>query len=153
MAKKNLDPNNNFYLFGNLGRDPKLTTIPATSGTIKVYDAILDEKVEREVNRPEINFLTYSVCAGGYDDLPERWIYCVDWEGLAHFARKGDGLQLFGQFETRTYTDRNTGEPKTVRQFVVVGCKIKYLKDRSTQREEAEEPEIDAQLEDEDIAF
>jgi single-stranded DNA-binding protein len=130
MASKKLDPKDNFHLYCNLGGDPEEHTSPAKRGTAKVYDPILDDAVEKEFDYPEVNFLTYSVCTGGYDDKPLRWHSCVDWEGVAFRARKGDGLRLLGQFQIRTYLDKDTGEPKTIRQFVVADCTIVHWKVR-----------------------
>lgn len=116
-------------LYGNLGADPKSHSLPARSGIAMVYDAILDEVVEREYQQPERNFLTFSVAVGGYGDIPTRWINCVDWEGCAFRVRKGDRVKLTGYFEDRTYTDKN-GETKTGRQFVVLGASLVKLKTR-----------------------
>jgi single-stranded DNA-binding protein len=117
-----------FSLYGNLGGDPEPRTIPAKSGTAMVYDPILDDVVEREYEFSERNFLTLSIATGGYGDLPLRWIYCVDWEGLAFRLRKGDRVKLTGYFETRTY--KKDGDTKTMRQFVVVGVEPIKLKVR-----------------------
>ena len=70
-------------LYGNLGGDPEPHTLQAKSGTRKYYDHIIDEVVEQQYDLPERNFLTYSLATGGYGDKPLRWIYCVDWEGVA----------------------------------------------------------------------
>ena len=115
-------------LYGNLGGDPEERSFPAKTITKQVYDPIVDGPVERVINLEEVNFLTFSVACGGYDDKPLRWIYCVDWEGCAFRARKGDNVKLVGYFEDRTYT--KDGEQKTTRQFVVVNCEIKRMKIR-----------------------
>jgi single-stranded DNA-binding protein len=119
-----------FTLYGNLGDDPKAHTIPAKTFTKMVYDEIIDDAVEKEFTYEERHFLTYSVATGGYDDKPTRWIYCVDWEGCAFRARKGDRLELYGYFEERSYIDKNSNEVKTIRQFVVENSRIVFLKVR-----------------------
>jgi single-stranded DNA-binding protein len=120
--------NKTLNIYGNLGADPKEHTIPAKRGTYRYYDATIDEVVEKEFDHPEHHFLTYSIATGGYNDIPTRWIYCVDWEGIGFRLRKGDRVQLNGYFEDRTY--EKNGETKTVRQFVVNGYEIKKLKTR-----------------------
>jgi single-stranded DNA-binding protein len=129
MAKP-FNSNNNVTLYGNIGRDPEQHSTPARSGVRKYYDAMIDEVVEQECDFPESHFLTYSVCCGGYNDIPVRWHNCVDWEGNAFRVRKGDRVKLQGQFQTRTYEDKNTGEFRESRQFVVVACEILKLKVR-----------------------
>lgn len=130
MKKTTATEPQRFTLYGNLGDDPKPHSIPAKTFTKTVYDEILDDAVEREFTYPERNFLTYSVATGGYEDKPLRWIYCVDWEGNAFRARKGDRLELQGYFEERSYVDKD-GEVKTVRQLVVESCRIVFLKVRT----------------------
>ena len=105
-------------LYGNLGGDPKPRTFPAKKGTRKYYDHIIDDVVEEQFDVPERNFLTYSLATGGYGDKPLRWIYCVDWEGIAFRLRKGDRVRLTGFFQDRTY--EKDGELETIRQFVVI---------------------------------
>ncbi len=118
-----------FTLYGNLGADPEGRSIPAKILTKMVYDEVTDGPVEIQYTRKERNFLTYSVASGGYEDKPLRWTWCVDWEGCAFRARKGDRLELFGYFEIRTYIDKQ-GESKTIRQFVVENSRILDLKIR-----------------------
>jgi single-stranded DNA-binding protein len=118
-----------FTLYGNLGGDPEARTIPAKQLQKDVYDEVTDGPVTKLIDLPERNFLTFSVATGGYDDVPKRWINCVDWEGCGFRARKGDKVELFGFFEDRTYTTRD-GEQKTVRQYVVENCQIKFMKCR-----------------------
>ena len=130
MAKQTLNPKDNFYLTGNLGGDPQPHTLPAKTGTYKYYDPMIDEVLDKEYDYPERNFLTFSICTGGFDDIPVRWHYCVDWEGTAFRARKGDLVTLLGQFQDRTYTDKE-GNPKTIRQFVVANCEIKKIRVRA----------------------
>jgi single-stranded DNA-binding protein len=124
-------PNPTVDLYGNLGGNPESHSVPARTGTFSAYDPILDGVVEREVNLPERNFLTFSFATGGYEDVPLRWHYCVDWEGVTFRLRKGDHVKLVGHFEMRTYLDKKTGEHKTVRQFVVAGYQPIKLKVRA----------------------
>ena len=126
---KTTKPQQMITLYGNLGGDPESRSIPAKTITKLFYDPIADGPVERLITLDEINFLTFSVACGGYDDKPLRWIHCVDWEGRAFRARKGDNVKLVGFFQDRTYT--KDGEEKTIRQFVVEGCEIKHMKVRS----------------------
>jgi len=118
-------------VFGNLGGNPEDRSIPAKVFTKKVYDAMIDDVVEKETTLPERNFLVFSVACGGYDDVPLRWINCVDWDGHAFRARKGDTVELYGFFEDRTYKNQ-AGETKTARQFVVENCWIRKMKIRDT---------------------
>ncbi len=129
MKKTTSNPAKRCTLYGNLGGDPKHHSTPAKTGTRMVYDPIIDEIVEKEYDHEESNFLTFSVACGGDDDTPPRWFNCIDWEGCAFRARKGDGLELYGYFETRTYTTKQ-GEPKNDRQFVVENCRITRMKVR-----------------------
>ena len=125
---KTTKPQQLITLYGNLGADPESRSFPAKTITKQVYDPITDGPVERLITLDEVNFRTFSVACGGYDDKPLRWINCVDWEGCAFRARKGDNVKLVGYFEDRTYT--KDGEQKTTRQFVVEGCEIKRMKIR-----------------------
>ncbi|MBW8879031.1 MAG: single-stranded DNA-binding protein, partial [Acidobacteria bacterium] len=58
------------------------------------------------------------------------WLPCVDWDGLAFRARKGDQVEVTGYFEFRTYTDKKDGQDKTVRQIVVTNFRIRKTKIR-----------------------
>ena len=125
---KTTKPEQLVTLYGNLGADPEARNFPAKVITKMVYDEVTDGPVERVITLGERNFLTFSVACGGYGDKPLRWIPCVDWEGRAFRARKGDKLELVGYFEDRTY--QKDGEPKTIRQFVVEGLLIREMKIR-----------------------
>jgi len=126
---KTTKPEQLVTLYGNLGADPEARNFPAKVITKMVYDEVTDGPVERVITLDERNFLTFSVACGGYGDKPLRWIPCVDWEGRAFRARKGDKLELVGYFEDRTY--QKDGEPKTIRQFVVEGLLIREMKIRN----------------------
>jgi single-stranded DNA-binding protein len=119
-----------FTFYGNLGGDPERRTIAEKEVTRFVYDPITDGPIEKTWTRPEINFLTFSIATGGYDDVPLVWHNCVDWEGLAVRARKGDQVEIEGYFEDRTFIDKKTGYPKTVRQIVVQKFRILKMKTR-----------------------
>lgn len=121
-------PKNTFSLYGNLGGDPEEHSVPAKSGTWSYYDPMIDEQVERAYELPERNFLTFSLATGGYNDIPLRWHYCVDWEGIAFRLRKGDRVKLTGYFQKRTY--EKDGETKTIRQFVVTNLEVQKLRVR-----------------------
>jgi single-stranded DNA-binding protein len=121
-------PKNTLSLYGNLGGDPEPHTIEAKSGTRSYYDPIIDDAVETSFDLPERNFLTFSLATGGYGDIPLRWHYCVDWEGVAFRLRKGDRIKATGYFQNRSY--EKDGETKTVRQFVVLSYEPVKLKVR-----------------------
>jgi len=74
--------------------------------------------------------LSLQIATGGYDDVPLVWHNCVDWDGLAFRARKGDHVEIEGYFEDRTFIDKKTGSPKTVRQIVVQKLRILKMKTR-----------------------
>ena len=124
-------PNSNriFTFYGNMGGDPEERTIEAKQVTRDVYDPMIDDATEKTWTQPEINFLTYSIATGGYKDVPLVWHNCVDWEGLAFRARKGDGVEIQGYFEERKYTNKE-GVEKTARQIVVKNFRITRLKNR-----------------------
>ena len=118
-------------LYGNMGGDPEGRTFEAKTINKLVYDPVTDGEVERVITLDEVNFLTFSVACGGYGDKPLRWISCVDWEGLAFRARKGDQVELLGYFEQRTFKDRKDGnKEKSIRQFVVRNFEIRKMKIR-----------------------
>jgi len=123
-------PDQIFTVYGNMGGDPDQRTLEAKTYTKNVYNPVIDGPEERTWTQPEINFLTFSIATGGYDDKPLVWISCVDWEGLAFRARKGDQVEVTGYFEFRTYTDKRDGQEKTVRQIVVTNFRIRRHKVR-----------------------
>jgi len=129
MSKKNQQPET-FSIIGNLGRDPKEHSFPAKSGTRPVYDHITDEVIEKEYAYPEKNFLTFSLCSGGFGDLPERWFQCVDEEGICFRLRKGDRVRLTGYFKYRNRVDKNN-ELERVRDFMVVDFQVLKWKIRA----------------------
>src|SRR4051812_18431449 len=92
-------PDQIFTVYGNMGGDPDQRTIEARTYTKSVYNPIIDGPEERTWDQPEINFLTFSIATGGYDDKPLVWLPCVDWDGLAFRARKGDQVEVTGHFE------------------------------------------------------
>lgn len=119
-------------LIGHLGHDPERRTIPAKQEIKTVYDPVADGPVDKVIDLPERNFLTYSVACNIDRDTPARWINCVDWEGEAWRARQGDKVELTGYFEQRSYTNKQ-GERKTVRQFVVQSYRMLRMKTRETE--------------------
>ena len=123
-------PDQIFTVYGNMGGDPEARTIEARTYTKSVYNPVIDGPEERTWTQPEINFLTFSIATGGYDDKPLVWLPCVDWDGLAFRARKGDQVEVTGYFEFRTYTDKKDGQEKTVRQIVVTNFRIRKAKVR-----------------------
>ncbi len=119
-----------FTVYGNMGSDPTERTIEARTCTKTVFNPVIDGPEERTWEQPEINFLTFSVATGGYDDKPLVWIPCVDWDGFALRSRKGDQVEVNGYFEFRTYTDKRSGQEKTIRQLVVTNFRIRKPKIR-----------------------
>jgi hypothetical protein len=89
-------PDQIFTVYGNMGGDPDQRTIEARTFTKSVYSPVIDGPEERTWDQPEINFLTFSIATGGYDDKPLVWLPCVDWDGLAFRARKGDQVEVTG---------------------------------------------------------
>ncbi len=128
---KNQTTPNLITLYGNMGGDPEPRRFESKTITKTVYDPVTDGQVERTYTVDEVNFLTFSVACGGYGDKPLRWIPCVDWEGVAFRARKGDQVKILGYFEIRTYKDKKDGnKEKTMRQFVVKNFEIRKYKIR-----------------------
>ena len=107
-------------LYGNVGADPEIRTIPGKQVTKEVYDPIIDDLVEREFTTPEREVRTFSIAVSKKDaDGKEvtRWIRCDDWKGLSRLVRKGDRVKVKGTFRQRSY--QKDGETKTVRDFVI----------------------------------
>jgi single-stranded DNA-binding protein len=115
-------------LFGNLGGDPEVHKIPEQTGTRHVYDAVLDQVVEKPFTRQAREFCTFSLAVSTKEMEEPRWIRCVDWANESRLFRKGDRLRLTGHFEVRNYV--KDGEPKRVRQFVVKTATIERAKIR-----------------------
>jgi hypothetical protein len=73
----------------------------------------------------------------------------VDFEGTAFFARKGDFVQLTGQFQTRTYTGQEKWGASAS-----PGIRGGRLQDPGAQEAGPPgEPEVTEPLENDDIAF
>jgi single-stranded DNA-binding protein len=118
-------------LFGNLGSDPKLLSTNERVYTRPVYDAMIDDAVEREFRKPGRELRTFSLAVNSKDEAGNpvtRWHHCVDWQGLTATYRKGDRVSLTGFFKTRTY--EKDGETKTVREFVITNAKLERMKVR-----------------------
>ena len=118
-------------LFGNLGGDPELRSTREKVITRPVYDALIDDAVERDFHKPGRELRTFSLAVSAKDEQGQtitRWHRCVDWEGLTATYRKGDRVALTGFFKTRTY--EKDGETKHVREFVVTGAKLERMKVR-----------------------
>ena len=119
-------------LYGNLGGDPELHCTRPKVYTRPVYDAVIDDAVEREFQTPGRELRTLSLAVNAKDaegqPLPTRWIRCVDWNGLTATYRKGDRVCLTGFFKDRRF--QKDGETKQVRELVVTGASLQKIKVR-----------------------
>jgi single-stranded DNA-binding protein len=122
----------NVKLYGNLGGDPELRSTREQVITRSVYDALIDDAVEREFRKPGREFHTFSLAVNAKDaqgqPLPTRWIRCIDWNGLTATYRKGDRVAITGFFKVRRY-DKD-GETKEFRELVVTGARLEKMKVR-----------------------
>ncbi len=112
-------------IFGNLGADPEVKTIPAKTATREVYNPILDDVEVREMTRPERSFLVFSLAVTAKDESGEpitKWLRCVDWHRKAESYRTGDRVRVTGFFKTRSYV--KDGEVRTIRELVVVETRL-----------------------------
>jgi single-stranded DNA-binding protein len=119
-------------LYGNVGADPKTRTIPGKEVTKEVYDAILDDVVEREFTSSDRELRTFSIAVSKRDGNGEqvtRWIQCNDWSGLSKLVAKGDRVKVKGYFSHRR--SEQDGETKTYRNFTVKELSIERLKIRT----------------------
>ena len=119
-------------LYGNLGGDPELRSTREQVITRPVYDALIDDAVERDFHKPGREFHTFSLAVNAKDTegnpLPTRWIRCIDWNGLTATYRKGDRVAVTGFFKVRTY--EKDGEDKQIRELVVTGARLEKMKVR-----------------------
>jgi len=119
-------------LYGNLGGDPELRSTREQIITRPVYDALIDDAVERDFHKPGREFHTFSLAVNAKDaegnPLPTRWIRCIDWNGLTATYRKGDRVAITGFFKVRTY--EKDGEDKQIRELVVTGARLEKMKVR-----------------------
>jgi len=128
-------------LYGNLGADPEIRTLPARIVTKEVYDPIVDDVVTRDFDQAERQIRTGSLAINAKDGDGEeitRWHRLVDFkEHLAGF-HKGDRLRVRGWFRNRTFT--KNGEEATIREVVVTAASLEKRKVRT---EAAPAPEGD----------
>lgn len=119
-------------LYGNLGGDPELRSTREQVITRSVYDAMIDDAVERDFHKPGRELRTFSLAVNAKDregnPLPTRWIRCIDWNGLAATYRKGDRVAVTGFFKVRTY--EKDGETKEIRELVVTEARLEKMKIR-----------------------
>lgn len=124
---------NEVILYGNLGGDPELKTIPGKEVTTNVYDAIIDDPVEKTFTTKDREVRNFSVAVSKKNEAGEqvtRWIRCIDWSGCSKLLRKGDRVKLNGYFkEPRTY-ETKAGETVTVKDFVVLKAHAEKMKVR-----------------------
>jgi single-stranded DNA-binding protein len=122
----------NVKLYGNLGGDPELRSTREQVITRSVYDALIDDAVEREFHKPGRPFHTFSLAVNAKDaegqPLPTRWIRCIDWNDLTATYRKGDRVAVTGFFKVRRY--EKDGETKEFRELVVTGARLEKMKVR-----------------------
>lgn len=121
-------------IFGNLGSDPELKTIPAKTVTREIFNPAIDDVEVRELVRPERSFLVFSIGVNGKDDdggPVTSWVRCVDWHRKAEGYRVGDRVRVTGFFKHRSYVKE--GETRTVRELVVVETRL----ERRAAREQA----------------
>ena len=109
-------------LFGNLGGNPEVRTIPAQETSRHVYDPVTDQVVEETFFREAREFRTLSVAVSTKEMEEPRWIRCVDWNNDSRLFQKGDRVRLTGFFQVRTY--EKDGETRRVRQFVVKAASL-----------------------------
>jgi single-stranded DNA-binding protein len=86
--------------------------------------------VEAEGTRLAGEFRVFSIAIQKQTMDKPYWLRCVDWNNLSKLCRKGDLVKLTGYVEDRTYTDKNTDEEKTVKQFVVETLSVEKTKVR-----------------------
>ena len=62
------------HLFGNLGGDPETKTLPGRTFNRDVYDAILDDAIEKEYTTPDREILVASLAVNyrAEDGTPQR---------------------------------------------------------------------------------
>ena len=121
------------HLFGNLGGDPETKTLPGRTITREVYDALIDDAVEKEYTTPDREILVASLAVNyktGDGTLKTRWHRLVDHQHLLQLRRKGDRIRVDGYFRDRQYNDRNTGELKTIRELIVTAVELQKMKVR-----------------------
>lgn len=121
-------------IYGNVGNDPETLTFEARTEVVTVYDPFVDDMVEKPISIPAGSAIRFSV-AVNYKDGNEqktRWINVFDPEELAskYLVRKGDRVKITGYFRTRQGVDKQTGEPKAFRNFVLQGLHVEKRKTR-----------------------
>lgn len=118
-------------LYGNLGGDPELRSTREQVITRSVYDATIDDAVERDFTRPGREFHTFSLAVNAKDAEGQpvtRWHRCIDWNGLSATYRKGDRVAVTGFFKVRKY--QKDGEWKEIRELVVTSASLEKMKVR-----------------------
>ena len=119
-------------LYGNLGGNPELRSTREQVITRSVYDAVIDDAVERDFHKPGRELRTFSLAVNAKDragnPLPTRWIRCIDWNGLTTTYRKGDRVAITGFFKVRSY--EKDGEVREIRELVVTEARLEKMKVR-----------------------
>jgi single-stranded DNA-binding protein len=121
----------NVKLYGNLGGDPELRSTREQVITRAVYDALIDDAVERDFHKPAREFHTFSLAVNTKDTEGQpitRWHRCIDWNGLTATYRKGDRIAVTGFFKVRRY--EKDGETKEYRELVVTAARLEKMKVR-----------------------
>jgi hypothetical protein len=96
------------HLFGNLGGDPETKTLSGRTFNREVYDAILDDAVEKEYTTPDRELLVASLAVNYKTQdgtFQTRWIRLVDHQHLLRLHRKGDKIRVDGFFRNRPGPD------------------------------------------------
>ncbi len=118
-------------IYGNVGGDPELKTISGKDFTKNVYDAIIDEVVERQFTGKDKELRTFSIAVSKKDESGTevtRWVRCTDWKGNSTLLRKGDRVALKGFFREHEY--EKDGEKKTAKDFQVLEVSVQKRKIR-----------------------
>ncbi len=121
-------------IYGNVGQDPELLTFEGRMDIVTVYDPTIDDMVEKPISIPAGSATRFSVAVNYKDDGENRvrWIYVFDPEELAskNLIRKGDRVKITGCFRTRQGVDKQTGEPKEFRNFILQDLHVEKRKTR-----------------------
>ena len=121
-------------IYGNVGNDPERLAFEAKTEVVTVYDPTVDEMVEKPLSIPAGSAMRFSVAVnykeGGEDRV--RWINVFDPEELAskNLVRKGDRVKITGYFRTRQGVDKQTGEAKEFRNFILQDLHVEKRKIR-----------------------
>lgn len=121
-------------IYGNVGNDPEPLSFEACTDVVTVYDPIIDDMVEKQISISAGSATRFSVAVNYKDGEVDRtrWINVFDPEELAtkNLVRKGDRVKITGYFRKRQGTDKQTGEAKEFRNFILQGLHVEKRKTR-----------------------